>query len=90
MALPLVLSASAVAGHATHHHIASAGLVPGTLDVGLMATGIHTAGYLAVTMLLAVAVYERLGLRVLRTAWVNLDLVWGVALIGTGVLTAVG
>ena len=89
MALPLVLTASAVAGHAAQHHIVSAGVVPGPLDVGLLATGIHTAGYLAVTMLLAVAVYERLGLRVLRTAWVNLDLVWGVALIGTGVLTAV-
>jgi hypothetical protein len=90
MALPLVLSASAVAGHAAHHHLVSAGVAPGTLDVGLVATGIHTVGYLAVTMLLAVAVYERLGLRVLRTAWVNLDLVWGVALIGTGLLTAVG
>jgi hypothetical protein len=88
MALPLVLTASAVAGHAAHHHIASAGVVPGTLDVGLVATAVHTAGYLAVTMLLAVAVYERLGLRVLRTAWINLDLVWGVALIGTGLVTA--
>lgn len=47
------------------------------------------AGYLGVTLLLAVVVYERLGLRVLRSAWVNLDVVWGVALIGTGVLTAV-
>jgi hypothetical protein len=89
MALPLVLTASTFAGHAAQHHIVSAGVVPATLDVGLIATGIHTAGYLAVTMLLAVAVYERLGLRVLRAAWVNLDLVWGAALIGTGVLTAV-
>ena len=90
MALPLVLTASAVGGHAAHHHLVSAGVVPGTLDVGLVATGVHTAGYLAITMLLAVVVYERLGLRVLRSAWVNLDLVWGVALIGTGLLTAVG
>jgi hypothetical protein len=89
MALPLVLSASAVAGHGAHRHMVSAGVVPGTLDVGLIATGVHTVGYLAVTMLLAVAVYERLGLRVLRSAWVNLDLVWGAALIGTGLLTAV-
>jgi len=89
MALPMVLTASAIAGHGAPHHIVSAGMASGTLDVGLIATGIHTAGYLAVTMLLAVAVYERLGLRVLRTAWVNLDLVWGVALIGTGLLTAV-
>ena len=89
MALPLVLRASAGAGPLGHqHHLALASGLPDTLDVGLLATLVHTAGYLAVTLLLAVAVYERLGLRLLRTAWVNLDLVWGVALIGTGLLTA--
>jgi hypothetical protein len=40
-------------------------------------------------MLCAVIVYERLGVGVLRRAWVNLDLVWAGALITTGVLTAV-
>jgi hypothetical protein len=97
MALPLVLRATSGATHAGHHHlapvsrvVASASLVPSTLDAGLLATVVHTGGYLAVTVLMAVLVYERLGLRVLRTAWVNLDLVWGVALIGTGVLTALG
>lgn len=94
MALPLVLRATADAGH---HHlppmgaaIASASVVPDRVAVGLLAMLFHTAGYLAVTGLLAAAVYERLGLRVLRTAWINLDLVWGVALIGTSVLTAAG
>jgi hypothetical protein len=32
-------------------------------------------------------VYEKLGLRLLGRAWFNLDLVWGVALILTGVAT---
>ena len=45
----------------------------------------HTAGYLLVTGLIAVIVYERVGLRFLRTAWVNLDLVWAAALVLTGV-----
>ena len=97
MVLPLVLRATSGAVHAGHHHlapmsgvVASASAVPGTLDTGLLATMVHTGGYLAVTVLMAVLVYERLGLRVLRTAWVNLDLVWGVALIGTGVMTALG
>lgn len=58
-------------GHGTH---AAAGLWPPLL---------HTTGYLLVTGLVAVVVYEKLGLRLLRTMWVNLDLVWGVALIGT-------
>jgi hypothetical protein len=97
MALPLVLRATADTGHAGHHHlaamgaaVASASVLPRGVDAGLLATLFHTAGYLAVTGLLAVAVYERLGLRVLRTAWINLDLIWAVALIGTAVVTAWG
>jgi hypothetical protein len=97
MALPLMLRATADAGYVGHHHrlpvgpaLASASVLPQGVDVGLLATLLHTAGYLAVTGLLAVAVYERFGLRVLRTAWVNLDLIWAVALIGTAVLTAAG
>jgi hypothetical protein len=33
---------------------------------------------------IAVLVYEKVGLAVLRTAWINLDAIWAVALIGTG------
>jgi hypothetical protein len=47
----------------------------------------HSAGYLLVTGLIAVVVYHRLGLRMLRTLWLNLDVVWGGALVLTGVLT---
>jgi len=59
----------------------------GGLQPGWAATALHTAGYLGVTMLAAVLVYERLGVGVLRRAWVNLDLVWAGALILTGALT---
>jgi hypothetical protein len=48
---------------------------------------VHTLGYLAVTGLVAVVVYEKLGLRLLRTAWVNLDLVWSGALVVSAILT---
>jgi hypothetical protein len=51
------------------------------------ATALHSVGYLAATMVAAVVVYERLGVSVLRRVWVNVDLVWSAALIGTGVLT---
>ena len=46
------------------------------------------AGYLVVTALVAVVVYERLGLHLLRKLWFNLDLIWAVALIGTAAWTA--
>ncbi|GII64964.1 hypothetical protein Skr01_50490 [Sphaerisporangium krabiense] len=54
----------------------------------LTAAGVHTAAMLAVTATLAVVVYERLGVSVLRRAWFNLDLAWAVALIGAGVFAA--
>jgi len=48
---------------------------------------VHTVAYLAVTGLVAWIVYWKLGLALLRRAWFNLDLIWAVALVGTGVAT---
>ncbi len=85
MVLPFVLgiqlSMHAAAGHAGH--------VSGFADpvTGFLATLVHMAGYLVVTALVAWVVYERLGLRLLRQAWFNLDLVWAAALATTGCLT---
>jgi hypothetical protein len=53
----------------------------------MLATGIHTVGYLAVTGLLAWAVYSKLGLALLRKTWFNFNLVWGAALVTTGLFT---
>jgi hypothetical protein len=52
-----------------------------------MATLVHTLGYLLVTGLIAVLVYEKLGLAALRSVWLNLDLIWAGALIVTAILT---
>jgi hypothetical protein len=48
---------------------------------------VHTAGYLLVTGVIAFVVYEKVGLEILRKAWVNLDLIWAVALIATAGFT---
>jgi hypothetical protein len=85
MVLPLVIGDLPAAGHA--HHLAAASMIAGTEWSGALAALVHTAGYLLVTGLIAVIVYERVGLRFLRTAWVNLDLIWAVALVVTGVAT---
>jgi hypothetical protein len=47
----------------------------------LIVTAVHTAGYLAVTGLVAWVVYRKLGLALLRKAWINLHLIWAIALI---------
>jgi hypothetical protein len=46
---------------------------------------VHTLGYLLTTVAVAILVYEKLGVAILRRAWFNIDLVWMVALMITGV-----
>jgi hypothetical protein len=87
MVLPLVLGRLPASEHM--HHL-SAGMMGGNLEwSGVTAAVVHTAGYLLVTGLIALIVYEKVGLRFLRTAWLNLDLLWAVALVITGMATAV-
>jgi len=76
------------AGHASHSSAALASVVSVDWPT-LWATTVHTAGYLLVTGLLAVVVYERAALHLVRRAWINFDLVWGAALVLTGVAVAV-
>jgi len=56
---------------------------------GLLATAVHTAGYLAVTGLVAWVVYRKFGLALLRKSWFNLDLLWAAALVVAGVVTLI-
>jgi hypothetical protein len=42
-------------------------------------------GYLLMTAVVAIVVYEKLGVAILRRAWFNIDLVWMLALMITGV-----
>jgi hypothetical protein len=52
--------------------------------LGLAGVLVHSASMLLVTGLVAVSVYEWLGLSILRTAWINLDVLWTLALVATG------
>jgi len=72
--------------HAGHAAAVLAG-VPAIPSAGLAVALVHTAGYLLVTGVVAVVVYERLGLRLLGRAWFNVDRLWAGALIATAVLT---
>ena len=83
MVLPVFLSMAAMpANAACHSHGASTQAFAGT-----MATLVHSLGYLAMTAIAAWIVVDRFGLGLLRKAWINLDLIWAVALILTGCLT---
>jgi hypothetical protein len=54
---------------------------------GVMAgVGIHTLAMVATTAVASALVYEWLGVALLRRAWLNVDLIWTLALAATGVL----
>jgi hypothetical protein len=57
----------------------------GSLVVGLAVIGIHTGAMLLVVAAIAIVVYEWVGLAFLRRGWINLDILWSVALAASGV-----
>jgi len=85
MVVPVLLGSSTVEAQgqmAGHNHMAPTGPL-----AGMLATGVHTIAYLAVTGLFAGVVYRKLGLALLRKAWFNFDLIWAAALVATGLVT---
>jgi hypothetical protein len=89
MLLPILLKMSALHAGAgvgdSARHLHMLGLAaPWTAALALL---LHTLGYLLVTGLIAFVVYQKLGLEFLRKSWVNLDLIWAVALIATAGFT---
>lgn len=86
MLLPILTSSSPSGGHSAHSHGLEAG-AGSAVSTGVFVTGVHTLAMFAVAGVIAVAVYELVGLAVLRHAWFNLDRVWAVALIGAGTAT---
>jgi hypothetical protein len=55
----------------------------------LAAVGLHTLALFAVMGVIAVVVYEKLGVMILKRTWFNLDLLWAGALVGAGLITLV-
>jgi hypothetical protein len=86
MLFPVLISfpANAHAGHAGHmQHVAGGGSIARDGAAVL----VHTAAMLLVMGAVALVVYEKLGLAILRKAWINLDLVWAVAIVAAGLFT---
>jgi hypothetical protein len=84
MVVPVFVGLSFEGGEHAHHSAAAAGA---TASAALLATGVHAASYLAVTAFVALLVFDKLGVGILRRAWFNLDLIWAAALVGSGAAT---
>jgi hypothetical protein len=77
-------AANAHAGHAHDHPVATLGA-----GEALLAITVHVGAMLAVMAVIALVVYEKLGLTFLRRAWINSDQFWAAAFIIAGVVTLV-
>jgi hypothetical protein len=82
MVAPVFLRMATVEAHPACHAVKASGPA-----AAVLASGLHAIGYLLVTAVVSLLVFEKLGVGMLRKAWFNLDLIWAVALIGTGILT---
>jgi hypothetical protein len=83
MLLPILFSLPA-GEHSQHMHAGAAMPQP-----WLIAVAIHTLAYLATAGAVGLVVYRYVGLAFLRSAWLNLDALWGMALIIAGVVTLI-
>jgi hypothetical protein len=79
MLFPVLLGLPLSGGHAEDP------IPTGLQDIA--AVLLHTAAMMLTMGVIAVLVYEKLGVMVLRRAWVNLDMIWSVAVIAAGVVT---
>jgi hypothetical protein len=89
MLIPVLLEMPIGTGHGEHAHMAAMTSLGRSTTTALAAIAIHTLAMLAVAGAVAIAVYEWIGLAFLRRAWINLDLMWVLVLIGAGVILLV-
>ena len=87
MVAPVLIGSGTGTAAASDHALAAAQSGQMSLPLGGLAIMLHVGAMVAVMGVVAVVVYERVGVAVLRKAWVNLDGVWAAAFIVAGVLT---
>ena len=92
MLLPVLLRLSPAAQGAHVHgaHTDHAAMTSSaTVLADLAAVGLHTLALFAVMGVIAMVVYEKLGVMILKRTWFNLDLLWAGALVAAGFITLV-
>ena len=89
MVAPVLIGAGAAsdASASSNHALAMAESGGMGLAGGALAITLHVAAMLAVMGVVAVVVYDKVGVAVLKKAWINLDAVWAGAFVLAGVLT---
>jgi hypothetical protein len=83
MIAPVILGLQA----SSHSHDDMAMLSGGPLDIAAVGIAVHVLAMVAVMGTIAFFVYERVGLQILRRAWLNTDQVWAAAFVVAGLVT---
>jgi hypothetical protein len=87
MVAPVLIGAGVADASANDHAIEAAGGDSAALLTSAFGLVLHVAAMVAVMGVVAVLVYDRWGVAILRKAWINLDGVWAGAFVLAGVLT---
>jgi hypothetical protein len=87
MVAPVLIGAGVADASASDHAIEAAGGDGAALLTSAFGLVLHVAAMVAVMGFVALLVYDRFGVTILRKAWINLDGMWAAAFIVAGVLT---
>jgi hypothetical protein len=82
MVAPVVLGIEA--SNNSHDDMA---MITGPIDATAIGVAVHVLAMVAVMAAIAFVVYERVGLQVLRRAWLNTDQIWAGAFVLAGIVT---
>jgi hypothetical protein len=85
MLLPVLLQMPLGTEAHRHAHLAALTGIGSSVLIGSLAVAVHTIAMLLTAGVIAGVVYEWVGLAFLRKGWINLDLLWVLALIGAGI-----
>jgi hypothetical protein len=87
MVAPVLIGAGVASASAHDHANEAAGGDGAALLTSALGLLLHVGAMVLVMGFVALLVYDRFGVAILRKAWINLDAVWAGAFVVAGVLT---
>jgi hypothetical protein len=88
MVAPVLIGAGAAStAEASDHELSHVQMASTNIPLGGLALLMHVAMMVLVMGVIAVVVYEKLGVAILRQAWINTEWIWAGAFVMAGVLT---
>ena len=87
MLFPILLGMTPHGEHAGHQMAMERAVH--TMSQAVAVILLHTSAMMVVMGAIAIIVYDFIGLAILRSAWINLDMIWAGALVAAGIISIV-